>query len=187
MQNRTEVSKNISKFQKKIAFEIQNLNPLHISQVKQIESECGLSPWTEEDYRIEILRENSIALAAFDGDFLAGFVIARLIMFETDKLQVRDIKGYPNESLPSEAEIYNIAVKRELQNIGIGQALLDCFILRARKKFVSKIWLEVRASNHTAIEFYRKNKFVEVYQRKNFYNAPIEDGIVMSLELLYGK
>ena len=86
-----------------------------------------------------------------------------------------------------EAELYNIAVKKEFRNLGIGQALLDNFLLRARKSLVSTIRLEVRETNLSAVKFYQKNGFAKIYTRKNFYQNPAENASVMSRELTFEK
>ena len=44
--------------------EIEDLDASLIAEVKQIEIECNLSPWSLEDYQNEILRKDSIALTA---------------------------------------------------------------------------------------------------------------------------
>ena len=38
---------------------------------------------------------------------------------------------------------------------------------------------EVRESNEIARKFYRKNDFIDVAIRKNYYRSPVEDAIVM--------
>ena len=45
------------------------------------------------------------------------------------------------------------------------------------------LMLEVRAGNEPAIALYRKHGFVEVGRRKNYYEKPREDAILMTLVL----
>jgi ribosomal-protein-alanine N-acetyltransferase len=153
-----------------------------VEAVKLIEIESGLSPWTIEDYELEILREDSIALISKNEGLISGFLIARLIMTDTKNILSSEREESKIKSA-NEAEIYNIAVKKQFRNRGIGQSLLDNFLSCAKKYKISKIWLEVRESNHPAIRFYLKNKFVKVGTRKSFYRAPVENASVMSLEL----
>ena len=42
------------------------------------------------------------------------------------------------------------------------------------------ITLEVRQSNITAVNLYKKNGFKQVAIRKNYYNNPIESAIIMT-------
>ena len=73
-------------------------------------------------------------------------------------------------------EILAIATIEEYRNKGIAQELLD-------KIKTKDIFLEVRESNQTAINFYKKNKFKEISVRKNYYSEPNENAIIMKLEV----
>jgi len=73
-------------------------------------------------------------------------------------------------------EILAIATIEEYRNNGIAQELLD-------KIKTKDIFLEVRESNQTAINFYKKNKFKEISIRKNYYSKPAENAIIMKLEV----
>lgn len=159
-----------------------------IPDVKRIEIESGLSPWKEEDYRAELLRKDSVTLAAKRNNNTIGFLIARLIMQEdlAAQFSVTETGTPSNPSNPkalNEAEIYNIAVEINQREKGIGQALLDEFLSIAKDLDISNIWLEVRAANYAAINFYKKNGFVETQIRRDFYRFPTEDALVMKLEV----
>jgi len=57
-------------------------------------------------------------------------------------------------------------------------------ILRALKeKNIKEIWLEVRASNVKAIGFYRKNGFEMQFERKNYYQNPTENALILKNSL----
>ena len=73
-------------------------------------------------------------------------------------------------------EILAIATVEKYRNKGIAQELLD-------KIKTKDIFLEVRESNQTAINFYKKNKFKEISIRKNYYSKPTENAIIMKLEV----
>ena len=73
-------------------------------------------------------------------------------------------------------EILAIATIEEYRNKGIAQELLA-------KIRIKNIFLEVRESNQTAINFYKKNKFKEISIRKNYYSKPNENAIIMKLEV----
>jgi ribosomal-protein-alanine N-acetyltransferase len=53
----------------------------------------------------------------------------------------------------------------------------------AGSRGISRIWLEVRASGSSARRLYEKFGFVESGRRKSYYTDPLEDAVVMSLEL----
>ena len=73
-------------------------------------------------------------------------------------------------------EILAIAAVEEYRNKGIAQELLD-------KIKTKDIFLEVRESNQTAINFYKKNNFKEIRIRKDYYSEPTENAIIMKLEV----
>ena len=73
-------------------------------------------------------------------------------------------------------EILAIATVEEYRNKGIAQELLA-------KIRIKNIFLEVRESNQTAINFYKKNKFKEISIRTNYYSKPAENAIIMKLEV----
>ena len=73
-------------------------------------------------------------------------------------------------------EIRAIATIEKYRNKGIAQELLD-------KIKTKDIFLEVRESNQTAINFYKKNNFKEISVRKNYYSEPTENAIIMKLEV----
>ena len=73
-------------------------------------------------------------------------------------------------------EILAIATIEEYRNKGIAQKLLN-------KIKIKNIFLEVRESNQTAINFYKKNKFNQISIRKNYYSEPNENDIIMKLEV----
>ncbi|MDI6783318.1 MAG: ribosomal protein S18-alanine N-acetyltransferase [bacterium] len=78
-----------------------------------------------------------------------------------------------------EAHLGNFAIKPEYRRNHIGSQLLQYIIEMAQKKKVTKITLEVRQSNTTAIELYHRFGFREIAIRRNFYTKPVEDALVM--------
>jgi len=72
---------------------------------------------------------------------------------------------------------------KKYQKKGIGSLLLNEFLMNADKLKIKTVWLEVRESNTEAQNFYRLNGFVQVRKRINFYIQPLENALVMRLEL----
>ncbi len=71
-------------------------------------------------------------------------------------------------------DIINIAVLDRFQHNGIGLKLLDYVI---KNTDATKIMLEVNENNKKALNFYKKNKFIEINRRKNYYDGA--DAIIM--------
>ena len=80
-----------------------------------------------------------------------------------------------------EIEITNIASERKGQ--GYGKKLMESLITHAKSQEIASIFLEVRASNQEARLFYEKFGFQEIGVRKNYYQNPIEDAVLMLLKV----
>lgn len=143
-----------------------------VAEVVKIAEECGLSYWSESDYRAELHRLGAYTFQAesIPKNEVAGFVVMRLIT-KTDK------------DYPATFEILNIAVKENYRKIGVGTLLIQSTTDIAKQNSPATIRLEVRSSNKTAIRFYEKRGFKPEHLRRNFYSNPVEDGIVMKLDV----
>lgn len=81
-----------------------------------------------------------------------------------------------------EANLENIAVAPEHRRQGVADALLSAITGLARERQMAFLTLEVRASNAPAIALYEKHGFAVVGRRKNYYKAPKEDALLMTVE-----
>ena len=61
-----------------------------------------------------------------------------------------------------QCELFNITVKKNNQNLGVGNFILKHLISFCKSHKVVNMFLEVRASNFTAIKLYEKNGFKKV-------------------------
>jgi ribosomal-protein-alanine acetyltransferase len=84
-----------------------------------------------------------------------------------------------SHQLGDEWEIENIAVTGSAQRSGLGMRLLGEFLSVVRKRGGRAIFLEVRESNLAARALYRKATFVEAGRRKNYYENPPEDALIL--------
>jgi ribosomal-protein-alanine N-acetyltransferase len=147
------------------ALNVRPAEPAHIGEMIRIGLETGLSPWSAQNYLDEMRRADSVILRLTDSENrILGFICGR-------------IPQVPH----GDAEIFNIAVYPKYR--GNGRFLLGAFLSECRNRKVCKVWLEVRASNHIAQNFYLKNGFIHTGQRKNFYSDPMEDAILMCMML----
>lgn len=81
-----------------------------------------------------------------------------------------------------EAEITNIAVKKEYQRKGYASFLMTQLKQFFEQQHVTLCFLEVRESNQAARLFYEREQFVAVGKRKNYYNHPVEHAIIYKWE-----
>lgn len=85
--------------------------------------------------------------------------------------------------LGREAELWNIAVRPDQQRHGVGKALLVDGCRRLLEAGAERVFLEVRAANTGALEFYRLAGFNLQGRRKDYYRDPQDDAMVLALEL----
>ena len=132
----------------------------HIPQIAALERECFSTPWSE----------NMLSDALFDPK--ASFIVA-----EDGEGGVLGYAGL--QVVLDEGYIDNVAVEPDARRHGVASALLDVFCRfgAANLAFLS---LEVRASNAPAIALYRKHGFQEAGRRKDYYQDPTEDALLLT-------
>jgi ribosomal-protein-alanine N-acetyltransferase len=81
-----------------------------------------------------------------------------------------------------EMHILNLAVSPEYRRQGIARSLVLSGIRQAGKKGAKKAFLEVRASNARAQKLYASLGFSGSFLRRDYYDTPVEDAVVMTLE-----
>ena len=101
---------------------------------------------------------------SFNNDFL------KVLVYDEDIIKGILVYQY----LYDRIEIDYIIVDTKHRNLGIAKKLLN--FMENKHKDIKNITLEVRESNGSAINFYRKNGFIDVAKRKNYYKD--EDGIL---------
>ena len=135
----------------------------HISQVAEIEKMCFSTPWSENSLREELAND-----------------VARFFVFTEGD----EVLGYAGmHSLSGECYIDNIAVNPSHRRQKIGYCLTEKLIETAMSEKAEFITLEVRKSNEAAISLYEKLGFENVGVRKNFYDKPTEDAVIMTKTL----
>ena len=82
-----------------------------------------------------------------------------------------------------EAEILKLSVAEFARNRGLGFQLLDFSVKYFSTRGVKNCFLELRASNEVAQRLYEKRGFVTVGTRKDYYEGPVEDAILMQIGL----
>lgn len=133
----------------------------HILQVAALERACFSRPWSEDALRSELWNDAAVIIVAESED---GSVL-----------------GYAGlQTVLDEGYITNVAVDNAYRRQGIADELIAAFVRFGQAK-LAFLTLEVRASNAPAIALYAKHGFVEVGRRKNYYDDPKEDALLMTL------
>lgn len=141
-------------------YRIVNAELRHIEQLEQIEQACFSMPWTKEQLKGQLPDSCHVFIAAESGEAVLGYVGMMYIIDE----------GY----------ISNVAIAPEYRRQGIADALIDELMGRAAALNLAFVTLEARQSNSPAIALYKKHGFVPVGVRKNYYELPKEDAVLMT-------
>jgi [ribosomal protein S18]-alanine N-acetyltransferase len=143
--------------------DVRNMKVEDIPSVVAIETASFTTPWSEASLHGEIDSYGSTARVAVLGDQVVGYVIAKKVL--------------------DEAQLLDLAVMQAHRRQGIARMLMEDLIQGLRYNGAAKIYLEVRASNIAAIELYGSFDFATTGVRKGYYNNPVEDAILMALEI----
>ncbi len=140
------------------------LDQSHLDSILEIENESNPFPWTKGNFK-DCLDKGYYSLALEDKNKFIGFAIMAI---STD-----------------ESHLLNIGINKNERGMGYGEKLLKKMIIAAEVMGSRKIILEVRLSNKTAYQLYKKLGFEEIGIRKKYYRLPEgrEDAYVLSKSL----
>ena len=135
-----------------------------LSELMAIETASFTCPWSEDSFRAALESDAVSVPVCLSGEGApVGFACL---------LTAAD-----------EGELLNIACAPASRRTGVAQRLLDRCLELCRRKGVSFLYLEVRESNSPARSLYRKNGFKEIGVRRNYYEKPRENAVLMRLAL----
>lgn len=142
-------------------YRIIDTTEAQLEQIQAIERQCFSCPWTLDQLRSQLSDDRHVFLAAVaENGAVVGYVG---MMFVLDE-------GY----------ISNVAVAPAYRRQGVADALTSALVMRAEELGLAFVTLEVRAGNEPAKALYTKHGFVPVGRRKNYYDLPKEDAILMT-------
>jgi len=157
-----------------------------ISQVLEIEQEAFSPPWTRDALLGEIGKNDSFFVIAKDTTEPSPCARHRTVPCLTNKAEEPSpcfIAGFAiMRQVGDDGELLKIAVDNSARGKGIGDLLMKAILEEAKRKAFPSVFLEVRSSNTAAIRLYEKHGFNTVRVRKDYYNDPVEDAIVMCQE-----
>ena len=138
----------------------------HIPQIAALERACFSHPWSEDALRAELWNDSAVVIAAEgeDGTVL-GYAGLQIVLDE----------GYIN----------NVAVDPRFRRQGVADQLVEAFLRFGAAK-LAFLTLEVRASNAPAITLYEKYGFTQAGRRRDYYDDPTEDALLMTRRFNHG-
>ena len=135
-----------------------------IKQIAGLEAKTFSDAWTEKGVRETFEQTQAFITVAEDDGRLIGYCIIYYVM--------------------DEAEVARIAISEDIRRRGVGKGILDYACECCKEKKIERLLLDVRESNVGAIAFYQKYGFQTDGIRKNFYDIPQENAVLMSKSLV---
>ena len=136
-----------------------------LEAVIAVEQSAYGHPWTVGNFK-DALASGYQAQRLLAGDTLMGYFVAMKVV--------------------DEVHLLNITVSLDYRSQGWAKLMLDALAIWSRGQGCAWLWLEVRESNHRAIQVYRRHGFKQVGLRKDYYplgRGLREAALVMSQKL----
>ncbi len=140
-------------------FQIRFMTEQDLRRVAEIERETFSVPWSEKAFADSLKNENTLFIVAEKNGVVAGYFGAYISFHE--------------------GNVSNVAVSAECRRQGIAAKMLEAAFVFLGERKVTDIFLEVRETNIPAIRLYEQCGFQKIGIRKNFYEKPVENALVM--------
>jgi len=152
---------------KEVAITIDLMHKKDMDQVLSIEQDSFSMPWSRN---------------LFLSEFRSPLVSTLLVAFADDPV-LRKVIGYiVYWVVADEMHILNLATAPEHRRQCVAKKLVLAGLKRAHRKGAARAFLEVRASNTAAQKLYADLGFTGTSLRREYYDSPVEDAVVMVLE-----
>ncbi len=141
---------------------ITEMGPDDLTEVMELEREIFSWPWTEELFLDELNRDYSfILLAREPSGLLAGFICFWMLI--------------------DEMHILNLGVRTRYRRLKVASKLVREGLQFCYERGARAATLEVREKNEAAIGLYKSMGFREAGLRKNYYESPKDNAVIMWL------
>ena len=131
-------------------------------RLEQLERMCFSRPWSKKMLAEELDNQCAAFLVAVEPETEKAVGYAGLLVVADE--------GY----------ITNVAVDPSCRRQGVAAQLLQVFDNFAKGNHLAFLTLEVRPSNAAAIALYEGFGFREVGRRRNYYDLPKEDALILT-------
>ena len=131
-----------------------------LDQITRIEKETNEYPWSLNNFESSLDAGNS-SIVLKDRKNIVGYAFFSVI--------------------GTDSHLLNITVSKNFKGKGYGKKILKKVLFQSKVLGATIVFLEVRVSNHKAIDFYKKFGFKRDAIRYNYYDGnPKEDALLMS-------
>jgi ribosomal-protein-alanine N-acetyltransferase len=138
---------------------VREMRAEDVPSVSKAEEVCFTDPWSFDSIKDGLSSNLDTWLVLPVDENIVGYCVFRIIA--------------------GEGELLRIALLPEFRGRGLSKKLMDQVVEYSRKKFVESMFLEVRESNENARNLYKSYGFSEESVRKNYYQNPSENAVIM--------
>ena len=138
---------------------LRDMTVADLRAVVAIEDESYSVPWSESTFRGLLRRRDAEMVVAVVGDVVIGYAAFWCVV--------------------DQGELGNVAVSSAWRGRGLGARLLEEVLRRAGRRGIVEVFLEVRPTNTVARRLYERFGFTTVGRRRNYYQQPVEDALVL--------
>jgi len=139
---------------------VRSMNINDLDEIVNIEKDLYKSPWNEKQFKYELEENEFSYIFVLENEGVIVGYYGFWVMFE-------------------DCDITKVSIRKEFQGMKLSNILMkDCFE-RVKALGCNKINLEVRTTNESAINLYKKHGFQDVIIRKNYYGKN-EDALILS-------
>jgi [ribosomal protein S18]-alanine N-acetyltransferase len=146
------------------AVALRDMQPTDVPSVVRIENESYSVPWSDSTFRGLLRRRDAELVVATVNEKVIGYAVFWCVL--------------------DQGELGNVAVTGSHRGAGVGDRLVAEVIRRAAHRGIREIFLEVRPSNAVARRLYERFGFTHVGRRRNYYQEPVEDALVLRRPVL---
>lgn len=143
--------------------EIRRSTETDVPQLQLLESKCFADPWSSKALRDTLREERSYFLTAVENGQICGYLNSTYILDELD--------------------IHRVCVLPKYRRKGVGAAMMAGLMAFCRENGLTEVFLEVRKSNLQAQRLYERFGFTIVGERADFYQNPVEPGLIMRADV----
>ena len=142
---------------------IQKATIQDLDEINNIELELEHRILSYDTLSYSLKQDMYYFFVAKKDDIILGYIAAQLLVDHFDLLA--------------------IAVSNKFRRQNIATLLLNKLFSTCKELNISDVFLEVRCNNLSAINFYTKNKFKKISERKNYYKDTNEDAYIYMKEV----
>lgn len=145
-------------------YQFRPMTERDLDAIMEIEPHIYSHPWTRGNFADSLKSAHSAWVLVQDGNII-GYALMMMVL--------------------DEAHLLNLSISQSYQKQGLGRLLLEHMIHIAQDLKAANMFLEVRASNISAIALYENVGFNEMAVRRGYYPAHHgrEDAILMGLAI----